>query len=166
MSYNQESLKEAILEALRQGSISKLYALEQEAKRLLEPPQLSGYYRDILDLALERLTDALESRGRLSLNNKEDLATLQALYEYALEHYHAGSLSDASALFEVLSGISDDAGFGKAMRLHHAATKSGIELDAFLEHYVDMERVEQRGSFYIADFTQAAHSLLDGAKKE
>jgi len=69
-------------------------------------------------------------------------------------------------LFEILSGITDDEKFSKAMQIHTAAARKGIDLDTFLEEYADMDAVERAGNFYIGDFTLTAHSLLDDAKKE
>ena len=161
-----ETLKKDILKAVQDGDIAKLYILEQKANDTFDEKTLMDYYRNILDLALEKLTDTLESHTKLNMNDVQDFATARALYEYAMEHYHAGKNEDAAALFEILGGITNDENFSKAMQIHAAAARKGIDLDTFLEEYADMDKVETSGNFYIGDFTDEAHSLLDEQEKE
>ena len=161
-----ETLKKEILQAVQNGDIAKLYMLEQKANDTFDEKTLLDYYRNILDLALEKLTGTLESHTKLKMEDVQDFATVRALYEYAMEHYHAGKNEDAAALFEILGGITDDEKFSHAMRIHTAAAREGVDLDTFLEEYADMDAVERSGNFYIADFTDAVHSLLANAKKD
>ena len=163
---SNETLKKEILKAVQNGDIAKLYMLEQKANDLFDEKTLLDYYKNILDLALEKLTDTLESHTKLKMNDVQDFATARALYEYAMEHYHAGKNEDAAALFEILGGITDDEKFSKAMQIHTIAARKGIDLDTFLEEYADMDAVEASGNFYIGDFSDSVHSLLDDAKKE
>jgi len=162
----KDRLKKDILEFVSKGEIAKLYMQEQKAQDLLDENELIGYYKNILDLALERLTDILESHKKVSLNEVDDFATIRALYEYAMEHYHAGKLNDASALFEVIGGIVDDEKFSKAMKIHTKATQNKIDLDTFLDEYADMEMVQNNGNFYIGDWTKKAQELLKSSKEE
>ena len=162
---NTETLKKEILQAVQNGDIAKLYMLEQKANDTFDEQTLLDYYRNILDLALEKLTDTLESHKKMKMNEVQDFATARALYEYAMEHYHAGKNEDAAALFEILGGITDDAKFSQAMQIHAAAARKGIDLDTFLEEYADMDAVEALGNFYIGDFKEAAERLLDDATK-
>ena len=161
-----ETLKKEILTAVQNGDIAKLYMLEQKANDTFDEKTLMDYYRNILDLALEKLTDTLESHTKLKMSDVQDFATARALYEYAMEHYHAGKNEDAAALFEILGGITDDEKFSQAMQIHATAARKGIDLDTFLEEYADMDAVERSGNFYIGDFTDSVHSLLEDAKKE
>jgi len=163
---SNETLKKEILKAVQNGDIAKLYMLEQKASDIFDEKTLLDYYKNILDLALEKLTDTLESHTKLKMNDVQDFATARALYEYAMEHYHAGKNEDAAALFEILGGITDDEKFSYAMQIHTTAARKGIDLDAFLEEYADMDAVESSGNFYIGDFTDSVRSLLDDAKKE
>jgi len=163
----KEELKKEILQAVKKGDIAKLYLLEQKANDTFDEQTLLDYYKNILDLSLEKLTDTLESHTKLDIKeNVQDFATARALYEYAMEHYHAGKNEDAAALFEILSGITNDEKFSNAMHIHAAAAKKGIDLDTFLEEYADMDKVQSSGNFYIEEFTKAAHSLLEQKQKE
>lgn len=145
-------LKEKIHQAQSEGDIASLYVLEAQAHEMFDDDTLMAYYANILDLALERLTNALENLERLDMNEVQDFATLRALYEYAVEHYSAGSATDASALFEVIGGLSEDESFNEAMKIHRSACDTKIPFDDFIEEYVDMNAVQESGKFYISFF--------------
>ncbi|WP_428738436.1 hypothetical protein [Sulfurimonas sp.] len=158
-----EELKEKVLKAQQEGDIASLYVLESDAHEFLEDEDLEGFYANILDLALEKLTSTLESHRQMDMNEVQDFATLRALYEYAIEHYHVGKLQDASALFEVLSGLSQDEKFSKAMKLHQIAATEGLDIDNFLDKIADIESTQRLGTFYISEFSKEAQKLLDNA---
>jgi hypothetical protein len=147
-----EALKEKIYQAQSEGDIASLYVLEAQAHETFDEDTLMAFYANILDLALERMTNALENMERLDMNEVQDFATIRALYEYAIEHYSAGSAHDASALFEVLGGISNDEPFSVAMSVHRAACDAQIPFDDFIEEYVDMAATQNGGKFYISFF--------------
>jgi hypothetical protein len=147
-------LKAKIHQAQSEGDIASLYVLEAQAHEMFDDDTLMAYYANILDLALERLTNALENLERLDMNEVQDFATLRALYEYAVEHYSAGAATDASALFEVIGGLSEDEAFNSAMKIHRAACDGKIPFDDFIEQYVDMNAVQESGKFYISFFTK------------
>ena len=163
---NKEELKAKILEAQKKEDIASLYVLEQQAHELFDEETLHGYYANILDLALEKLTNTLESHRRMEMNEVQDFATLRALYEYAMEHYSAGSPSDAAALFEVLAGLSNDTKFSDAMKVHQAAALENLSLDDFLEKLADLQETENAGTFYVSRFTKEAQELLDTDKSK
>lgn len=147
-----QELKDKIYQAQSEGDIASLYVLESQAHETFDEDTLMAYYANILDLALERMTNALENMERLDMNEVQDFATLRALYEYAIEHYSAGSATDASALFEVLGGISNDEAFSEAMKVHRAGCDARISFDDFIDEYVDMAATQNGGKFYISYF--------------
>jgi hypothetical protein len=147
-----QALKDKIFQAQSEGDIASLYVLESQAHETFDEDTLMAYYANILDLALERMTNALENMERLDMNEVQDFATLRALYEYAIEHYSAGSAHDASALFEVLGGISNDEAFSEAMSVHRAGCDAQIQFDDFIDEYVDMNATQNGGKFYISFF--------------
>ena len=161
-----KTLKEKVLKAQAEGSIAGLYVLEGEAQETLtEERDLIAFYANILDLALENLTNTLEAARTMDISDVEDFATLRALYEYAMEHYSAGAIKDASALFEVLSGMTDDDKFSWALKLHWLASAEGITLDDFIANMADIELTQKKGTFYISSFTKEAQKLLDNAQE-
>jgi hypothetical protein len=149
-----EQLKNRIFKAQSEGDIASLYVLEQEAHESFDEETLHAYYANILDLALERLTDALEGPRKMDFNEVQDFATIRALYEYAIEHYSAQKLSDASALFEVLSGISNSKEFSDAMKIHVKAANEAVSLDDFIEKIADVDATQESGTFYISQFQE------------
>ena len=151
-----EALKAKILKAQENADIAGLYVLEQEAGELFDEQTLLAYYANILDLALENLTDALGSARRMQMADVTDFATLRALYEYAVEHYSAGKASDAAALFEILAGLSEDARFAAAMKRHQLCAERIPDFDMFLETAADLDATQQNGTFYISAFSEDA----------
>lgn len=159
-----EELKAEVLKAQQNSDIASLYILEQRAHDIFDEDTIQGFYANILDLALERLTDTLEAHRVMDMNEVQDFATLRALYEYAIEHYSAGKISDASALFEVLSGLSNDKEFSSALKFHWIASKENISLDDFISNIADIEATQDAGTFYISRFNKEAQKLLDNSQ--
>jgi hypothetical protein len=135
--------------------------LERDANEYLNEDTLLQYYQNILDLALERLTNTLEAHVRMDMQEIQDFATVRALYEYAVENYSAGSTKDASALFEVLAGLTNDSKFSNALKLHWTAASEGISLDDFITNIADVNETQKAGTFYISAFTKEAQKLLE-----
>ena len=158
---NVEELKAKVLQAQQNGDIASLYVLEQSANESFDEETLQGFYTNILDLALERLTDTLEAHRVMDMNEVQDFATLRALYEYAIENYSAGAISDASALFEVLSGLSNDKKFSDSLKMHMIASQEKLTLDDFLDKIADIDATQNAGTFYISRFTKEAQKLLE-----
>lgn len=161
-----EKLKAEVLKAQQSGDIASLYVLEQRAHEIFDEDTLNGFYANILDLALEKLTDTLEAHRVMDMNEVQDFATIRALYEYAIEHYSAGAIADASALFEVLSGLTGDTKFSNALKFHWVASKENLSLDDFLANIADIDATQRAGTFYISCFTKEAQKLLDKSQEE
>ena len=161
-----EELKAKILKAQSENDIAALYLLEQDSQDIFDEETLHAYYANILDLALERLTDTLESHRKMDMTEVQDFATARALYEYAMEHYSANQIADAAALFEVLSGMSNDDKFSWSLKLHHFAAAENLSLDDFLSNMADLEVTQANGTFYISGFTKEAQQLLDNVKEK
>ena len=160
-----DELKAKVLEAQTNNDIAALYVLEAQAHELLDEETLHGFYSNILDLALERLTDTLESHTKFDLSEVQDFATTRALYEYAMEHYSAGAIKDAAALFEVLSGMTNDDKFAWALKLHWLAAAENMNIDDFMSTVADMTVTQANQTFYISGFSKTAQKLLDNAQK-
>ena len=161
-----ETLKEKVLEAQKKSDIAALYVLESEAHELFDEETLQGFYANILDLALEKLTQTLEAHRKMDLTEVQDFATTRALYEYAMEHYSAGQIKDAAALFEVLSGMTNDDKFSWSLTLHTYAAQENMTLEDFMENMADIEVTQNNGTFYISGFKKEAQQLLDNAKEK
>ena len=102
---------------------------------------------------------------KFNFSEVQDFATSRALYEYAMEHYSAGAIKDASALFEVLSGMTSDDKFSWSLKLHWLAAAENISLEDFMNTIADIKVTEANKTFYISGFTKEAQKLLDNAKE-
>ncbi len=160
MARSSEDLKAEVLKAQQTSDVAALYVLEKEAHELFDEETLHGFYANILDLALEKLTDILESHRKMDMNEVQDFATTRALYEYAIEHYSAGDAKDAAALFEVLTGITNDDSFTSALKFHWIAAAENLAFEDFLDKIADIEATQNAGTFYISKFTKEAQKLL------
>ena len=165
MSNKEDVLKKKVLQAEKNADIASLYVLEQEVHEIFDEDTLHAFYAKILDIALEKLTDTLESHRKMDMSEVQDFATTRALYEYAMENYSSGQIKDASALFEVLSGMTNDEKFSWSLKLHWLASAENIAIDDFLSKLADIEMTEVNQTFYISAFTQEAQNLLDNAKQ-
>lgn len=154
-----KDLKEEVYNAQSEGDIAKLYLLEQRAQDELSEDEVMRYYSNILELALERLTEVLEKAIKLDVNDVQDFATLRALYEYAIEHYSAGSLHDASALFEILAGLSNSSEFSDALKIHQKSADAKISMDDFINEIADIDQTQRNGTFYVSAFLPKANTL-------
>jgi len=161
---NKEELKQKVLEAHKEADVAGLYVLEKDAHELFDEELLHGFYSNILDLALEKLTETLEAHRHMDMNDVQDFATTRALYEYAIEHYSAGDAKDAAALFEVLAGLTNHPAFSTALKFHWIAAAEGISLEDFIEKIADIETTQMAGTFYISSFTKKAQDLLETSK--
>jgi len=165
MSTEMEAFKKKVLDAQRAGDIAALYVMEREAHEILKDEEdMGAFYANILELALENLTTALETGKRFKLDEVQDYATIRALYEYAIEHYSAESVSDAAALFEIIEGLTQDGAFINAMKIHRLSASEGLGFDEFLERIADVEATQNAGTFYISHFSEAAQHLLNIAE--
>ena len=165
MSNKVEDLKAKVLEAQQNSDIATMYVLQEEALETFDEETVSAFFANILDLALENLTNTLESCQKLDTNDVQGFATLRALYEYAMEHYHAEANQDASALFEVLAGITEDEEFSLALKYHFKAAEKAISLETFMDEYADIEKTQTNNTFYISCFKNKAQELLNTSKK-
>lgn len=160
-----ENLEKEVQKAQKNGDIASLYVLEQKADEAFDEDTLALFYTNILDIALERLTDTLESHRVMDMEEVQDFATLRALYEYAIENYSEGNISDASALFEVLSGLSNSEEFSDALKIHWIASAKNMPLDDFLEDIADLDSTSEAGTFYISHFNdKEAQKLLENSQ--
>jgi len=151
-------VRERSIEAVHAGDIKALYELVETHNEELNDDIEQGLYGNILELSLELLTNALESKSKLSLEDEQQKYTLRALYEYAISHYSTEHFSDAKALFEVLEGTAKEENFIKSMRIHAAAAKAEIEIDDFIDGYCLIN--EKLDDFYIKEFKKEAQDLL------
>jgi len=151
-------VREKSIEAVHNGDIKALYDLVETHNEELNDDIEQGLYGNILELALELLTNALESKAKLSLTDEQQRYTLRALYEYAISHYSSKHFSDAKALFEVLEGTAKEKDFIASMKIHAAAAQQEIDIDDFIDDFCIVN--DKLDDFYIKEFQKEAQNLL------
>lgn len=166
MSSSLNKLNEKVLQAQKNSDIASLYVLESEAHELFDEDRLNAFYAYILDLALEKLTETLETHKQFDMSDVQGFATTRALYEYAMEHYSSEAIEDAAALFEVLSGMTNDEKFSWSLKLHWLAAAENINIDDFLSSIADLEETQANKTFYISGFSKEAQKLLDNVQSK
>ena len=157
-------VRENSIEAVHNGDIKALYDLVETHNEELNDEIEQGLYGNILELALELLTNALETKSKLSLKDEQQRYTLRALYEYAISHYSSKHFADAKALFEVLEGTAQEDNFIKSMKIHAAACANEIDIDSFIDEFCIVN--DKLDDFYIKDFKNKAQKLLEQPKEE
>ncbi len=156
-------IRERTIEAVHHGDIKALYEIVETHHDALNDDIEQGLYGNILELALELLTNALETKAKLSLQEEQEYYTLRALYEYAISHYSAKRFEDAKALFEVLVGIAADDEFINAMQIHARAASLHMDIDSFLDDYCEING--KMDDFYIKAFKVKVQELLEDSKE-
>ncbi|MFC2074200.1 hypothetical protein ACFLR3_03010 [Campylobacterota bacterium] len=155
-------IRERSIEAVHHGDIKALYEIVETHHENLNEELEQGLYGNILELALELLTNVLETKAKLSLDDEQEYYTLRALYEYAISHYSSKRFEDAKALFEVLEGTAKEDEFIKSMQIHAKAASSHIDIDSFIDDYCEVN--DKLDDFYIKGFKSKAQKLLEQAK--
>lgn len=161
MSEFLAQLRERSIEAVHNADIKALYELVETRNEEINDDIEQGLYGNILELALELLTNALESKSKLSLKDEQQKYTLRALYEYSISHYSSHRFADAKALFEVLEGTAQEEDFIESMKIHAAAAGSQIDIDTFIDKYCAVNG--KMDDFYIKEFTSKGKKLLKKA---
>ncbi len=157
-------IRERSIEAVHHGDIKALYEIVETHHKELNDDLEQGLYGNILELALELLTNALETKAKLSLQDEQEYYTLRALYEYAISHYSSKRFNDAKALFEVLVGIAEEDAFLDAMKIHAKAASLEIDIDTFMDKYCEIN--DKLDDFYIKVFKKKAQELLEDEEVE
>ncbi len=155
-------IRERSIEAVHHGDIKALYEIVETHHDALNEDLEQGLYGNILELALELLTNALESQAKLSLENEQEYFTLRALYEYAISHYTSKRYEDTKALFEVLEGTALEDEFIESMQIHASAAALHIDIDSFIDDYCEVN--DKLDDFYIKSFKPRVQELLEDAK--
>ncbi|WP_200762461.1 hypothetical protein [Nitrosophilus alvini] len=148
-------------EALKSGKISLMYDVLDTLLALdMEADRIDRLYSKILETAFDALAEYLTSFRHFDLSKEEELYTVRAIYEHALERYDEGDFKGAKELFLILSLVTDDEDFKKAMLLHTAAAAASVDLNAFLQKFVDHSKLDEN-SFFFTVFTEEAEDFME-----
>ena len=152
-----EELKQKKMQALKSGDIVNLYDL-LDTMLLLDMDEVDELYSHILQIAFDALAEKLTKGERFNFNDERELYIARAVYEHALERWDSEDLKGAKELFLVLSFMVPE-NYQKGILLALGATAKGIELDIFLDEFIDKEKLNE-DSFFFDKFTPKAEEFL------
>jgi len=143
-----QQLEERKLEACRKSDIKELHDLLDTYLLLdLDAEVIDEIYREILDIAFDRLAHMLSYGEKFDFSNTQDLYTARAVYEHALERWNNENFKGANELFLVLSYMTPR-NFKKAMILPLGLTAKKITLNQFLQEYIDTSKINKDSFFF------------------
>ncbi len=149
------NLQEEKQKALKTKDIVKMYdVLDTMLALELDDEDIDRLYEAILQVAFDRLGDMLMEGKRFDFGKAEDEYTARAIYEHAIERWDRKDFKGAKELFGVLSFLVPQK-WQEAMALAMVATAKRMELDKFLQEFVDKEKVGQE-SIFLDAFTDNA----------
>jgi len=170
-----EQLEERRLEACRNNDIKELHDLLDTYLYLdMDAEEIDLLFREILDIAFDRLAHMLSDGEKFDFSNEFDLYTARAVYEHALERWNNENFKGANELFLLLSYMTPR-NFKKAMILPLGLTAKKIPLNQFLEEYIDTTKLNENSFFldtlnskakkFIAEHRELIQKELEKTKK-
>jgi len=163
--------------------VLKLNELEQNAlqsKRLIDlyevldilsgtqdsEERINNIYQNILEVALENLAGKLEQKNLFALDNEEELYTLRALYEYAINHYSNNDFKGASELFFMLNVLVEDSTIRFSMQLHAIGAAEHISFDEFVEKFIDLDALkDDEGAIFMDRYKEGVQEFVNAKTK-
>ena len=151
-------------EALKTKDIVKMYDVLDTMLALdLEDEDIDALYEEILRTAFDRLANMLTDGEKFDFTKEYDEYVARAVYEHALERWDRRDFKGAKELFLILSFLVPQ-NYQEAMLTPMAAAATQMELDRFLEEFVDKEAIEEE-SFFLDRFTSEAKKFVEKNRK-
>ncbi len=176
---NREFLANLVLleeEMREQKSLQKGYQL-LDALLLIasDEEKINELFTFIIKEAFDRLAERLSQQKGFEMLSDEDLFTVRAIYEHAIERYSEHDMKGAKEFFLILNAMVDDARLKDAMMVHLLSVMQGLDFDTFIEEVADTSRYDEhdRLAYFLLFFKidtekfLAEHiALADKAKEE
>ena len=158
-----QKLNELEENALNTQKLTDLYeVLDLLSGTESDESRVNNIYQNILEIALELFASKLESKETLNLNDEEELYTLRALYEYAINHYSNNDFKGASELFLMLSILTDDATLIFSMQLHAISSAENIKFEDFVDRFIDLEALQNdEGAIFMDRFKDGVQEYVN-----
>ena len=153
-----QELKEKKDQALKKGDIQELYDLLDTFLLLDKDEEVDELYQKILEVAFDRLADMLTSSQTFDFEDESQRYVARAIYEHALERWNEKDFKGANELFLVLSYIMPET-LKEAMMLPLGLTAKRVDIEEFINHYVDKEALDEE-SFFFDRFTDNAREFM------
>jgi len=158
-----QKLNELEQNALKTQKLTDLYeVLDVLSGTESDESRVNNIYQNILEIALELFANKLESKETLNLDDEEELYTLRALYEYAINHYSNSDFKGASELFLMLSILTNNATIVFSMQLHAISSAEHIKFEDFVERFIDLEALQNdEGAIFMDRFKDGVQEYVD-----
>ncbi len=154
-----QNLQDEKQKALKSKDIVKMYDLLDTMLALdLDDEDIDRLYEAILEVAFDRLGDMLMEGRKFDFSQEIDKYTARAMYEHAIERWDRRDFKGAKELFGVLSFLVPQK-WQEAMALPLVATAKKMELDTFLQKFVDKEKIDDE-SIFLDSFTDNAKKFF------
>jgi hypothetical protein len=166
-----ENLELLEKEMKEQNSIAKGYQL-LNAKILLneQDPKIDEIFTFIVEKAFDRLAEHFAKTEEFKISNEEDVATLRAIYEFAMQKWSEGDTKSASELFLALHLLTDDKELSDAFLVHFGAVQSGYSFEDFIEKLAVVPEAQltddSSKAYFIINFSQPLDIMLKMFEKE
>ena len=135
-------------ESIKKGYqlLDSLILIEADEERI------NDVFTFILNHAFDRLSDNLTKKNTFNMREEEDISTVRAIYEHAIQIYSDRSFKSAKELFLVLYHVVDYYKLQESMMIHAVNAMKKIEFDDFIESIVDTKKFDPN--------VELAHFLL------
>jgi hypothetical protein len=160
-----ENLELLEKEMKEQNSVAKGYEL-LNAKIVLDAqdPKIDEIFTFIVEKSFDRFADHFSRVEEFKLSNKEDVATLRAIYEFAMQKWSEEDTKSASELFLALHLLADDQELKDAFLIHFGAIQSGYTFEDFVEKLALVPEAQMTDdsskAYFITNFVQPIDIML------
>lgn len=125
-------------ESIKKGYqlLDSLILIEADEERINE------IFTFILNHAFDRLSQSLVSNNTFNMRDEEDVATVRAIYEHAIQIYNDRSFNSAKELFLVLHHVVDYYLLQESLMIHAVNAMKNVEFDDFVASIVDTKKFD------------------------
>jgi len=159
----EQKLNELEANAFKSEQLTNLYeVLDILSGTDSNEERINKIYQSILEIALEHLANKLEAKETFKLEDENELYTLRALYEYAINHYSNNDYKGASELFLMLSILTEEPSIKFTMQLHAVASAEHLKFEDFVDTYIDIETLQNdENAIFMDRFKDGAQEYVN-----
>ena len=146
-------LKEKEKQSRDEESISGLYEVLDTLLVLdLDENRINSVYKDILNIAFDKIEDRLKDEKLLCLEN-DDIYYIRSFYEHAIEKWGLENYDGAKELFFIIANIVEDEKLINSFKIHMLHCADGVSLDIFYDDKIIIEDTDdEKYGYFILDF--------------
>lgn len=149
---NLELLKDEMFE---QKSLIKGYQLLDSLILIeAEEDRINEVFTFIVNEAFDKLATYLTTKKFFDMNIQEDISTIRAIYEHAIQTYSDNSTKSAKELFLVLNYVIDYPKLQDAMMVHAISVMNGTKFDDFMSNIADNSKYDESDplAYFLTNF--------------